>query len=264
MHTALSHLRLEGVRFAPRPVFSKKAGATAGVQTGAADLLREISFEVFRGDRVAIVGSSGAGKTLLLRLLNRLSDPTGGTIYLNNQDLTHIPVIQLRRQVVLVLQESKLLGMTVQKALEYPLVLRGLPKKLIQQRVGEWVERLRIPSEWLARTELQLSVGQRQWVAIARALILQPDLLLLDEPTSALDVGQSEFLIRILLDLNQQNQTTILMANHQLEMAAQFCDRVLHLHEGTLIQDLVKHQIDWDELRQHLLQARQQQIDEWG
>jgi D-methionine transport system ATP-binding protein len=107
-------------------------------------------------------------------------------------------------------------------------------------------------------------VGQRQWVAIARALILQPDLLLLDEPTSALDVGQSEFLIRILLDLNQQNQTTILMANHQLEMAAQFCDRVLHLHEGTLIQDLVKHQIDWDELRQHLLQARQQQIDEWG
>lgn len=262
MNTAHSHLRVEGVSFAPRLLLSGKAAAKVGL--GASDLLKNISFEVFRGDRVVLVGASGAGKTSLLRLLNRLSEPSGGTIYLNNQPLNHIPVTQLRRQVVLVLQESKLLGMTARKALEYPLVLQGLPKRVIQQRVNEWLERLHIPSEWLERTELQLSVGQRQWVAIARALVLQPDILLLDEPTSALDVGRGEFLVKLLFDLNQQSQTTILMANHQLDLAAQFCDRVLHLSQGALIQNLSKEQIDWHELRQSLLQSEAQQIEEWG
>jgi D-methionine transport system ATP-binding protein len=126
------------------------------------------------------------------------------------------------------------------------------------------MERLHMPSDWLERTELQLSVGQRQWVAIARALVLQPEILLLDEPTSALDVGRGEFLVKLLFDLNQQSQTTILMANHQLDLAAQFCDQVLHLSQGELIQNLSKQQIDWHELRQSLLQSDAQQIEEWG
>jgi D-methionine transport system ATP-binding protein len=134
---------------------------------GAQYLLKDISLEVFKGDRIAIVGPSGAGKTSLLRLLNRLSEPTAGSIYLENQAYRQIPVIQLRQQVTLVLQESKLLGMTVQEALKYPLILRDLPRSQIQQRLAYWMEQLHIPVDWLGKTELQLSVGQRQLVAIA-------------------------------------------------------------------------------------------------
>ncbi len=231
---------------------------------GSQYLLKGISFEVFKGDRVAIVGPSGAGKTSLLRLLNRLSEPTSGSIYLENQEYRQIPVIQLRQQVPLVLQESKLLGMTVQEALAYPLVLRGLPRSQIQQRLCYWIEQLHIPAEWLNRTELQLSVGQRQLVAIARALVIQPKILLLDEPTSALDAGRAFHLVQVLTQLASSSQTTIFMVNHQLELAQMFCTRVLHLEHGQLIQDAPNSsQMDWAKLRETLIQAEDLAAEEW-
>lgn len=228
-------------------------------------LLKDISFEVSKGDRVAIVGPSGAGKTSLLRLLNRLSEPTAGSIYLENQEYRQIPVIQLRQQVTLVPQESKLLGMTVREALAYPLVLRGLPRSQIQQRLSHWIEQLHIPEDWLGRTEVQLSVGQRQLVAIARALVIQPKILLLDEPTSALDVGRASHLLQVLTQLATISQTTILMVNHQLELAQVFCTRVLHLQHGQLIQDAPNSQtLDWAKLRETLIQAEAQAAEEWS
>ncbi|MGA7935298.1 MAG: ATP-binding cassette domain-containing protein [Kovacikia sp.] len=258
------HLRFEQVSLVAMPLgarTSRKQGTLAAEKTY---LLQDISFEVFQGDRISVVGASGAGKTTLLRLLNRLSEPTDGAIYFGDLALSHIPVIKLRQQVVLVLQESKLLGMSVQQALEYPLKLQKLDRKVIQQRVGEWIERLHIPSEWLDRAELQLSVGQRQLVAIARALIMQPKVLLLDEPTSALDIGRAELLLSALENLSERHQATVLMVNHQLELAEKFCDRVLQLHQGRLIQDSPKDQVDWKEVRQHLVQAEARQLEEWG
>lgn len=230
---------------------------------GSHSLLQDISFEVFKGDRVAIVGSSGAGKTSLLRLLNRLSEPTAGSIYLENQDYRQIPVIQLRQQVTLVAQESKLLGMTVQEALAYPLVLRGLPRSQIQQRLSHWMEQLHIPTEWLGRTEVQLSVGQRQLVAIARALVIQPKILLLDEPTSALDAGRASHLLQV-LTLATSSQTTILMVNHQLELAELFSTQVLHLQHGRLIQNSSNLALDWTKLRETLIQAEAEAAEEWS
>lgn len=225
-------------------------------------LLKDISFDVFKGECLAIVGSSGAGKTSLLRVLNRLIEPTGA-IYLENQDYRQIPVIQLRQQITLVSQESKLLGMTVQEALEYPLVLRGLPRVQIKQRLLHWIEQLNIPTEWLERTEIQLSVGQRQVVAIARALVIQPKILLLDEPTSALDAGRASYLLQVLTQLATNSQTTILMVNHQLELAQQFCTRVLHLQHGQLIQDTPNETLDWAKLRETLIKAEAQAAEEW-
>lgn len=231
---------------------------------GSQYLLKDISFEAFKGDRLAIVGSSGAGKTSLLRLLNRLIDPTAGSIYLENQAYRQVPVIQLRQQVTLVLQESKLLEMTVQEALEYGLILRKLPRSQIQQRLSYWIEQLRIPEDWLRRTQLQLSVGQRQLVAIARALVIQPKILLLDEPTSALDAGRAFHLMQILTELANSSQTTIFMVNHQLDLAQQFCTRVLHLQQGQLIQDVPNSSLmDWEKLRNNLIQAEAQAAEEW-
>jgi len=232
---------------------------------GSHQLLKNISFEVCAGERLAIVGPSGAGKTSLLRLLNRLSEPTAGSIYLENQEYRQIPILQLRQQVTLVLQESKLLGMTVQEALAYPLVLRNLPRTEIQQRLEYWIEQLSIPSDWLGRTEWQLSVGQRQMVVIARALVIQPKILLFDEPTSALDAGRASHLLQVLTQLTESSQTTILMVNHQLELAQLFCTRVLHLQHGHLVQDVPNSgQLDWAKLRETLLQAEAQASEEWS
>lgn len=234
------------------------------VSVGSHYLLKDISLEVFKGDRIAIVGPSGAGKTSLLRLLNRLSEPTAGSIYLENQEYRQIPVLQLRQQVTLVLQESKLLGMTVREALAYPLVLRGLPQPQIQQRLSHWTEQLQIPEDWLGRTEMQLSVGQRQLVAIARALVIQPKILILDEPTSALDAGRSSHLIQVLAQMALSRQTTILMANHQLELAQLFCTRVVHLQRGQLVQDTPNLALDWAKLRETFSQAEAQTAEEWS
>ncbi|WP_392530670.1 ABC transporter ATP-binding protein [Nostoc sp. C117] len=256
MNTAKATLRLEQVN-----LFTTLKTQLPGNQQGY-PILQDISLEVFQGDRINIVGSVGGGKTSLLRLLNRLIEPSSGKIYLENQDYQQIPVIQLRQMVTLVLQESKLLGMTVGQALAYPLVLRGLSKQKIQQRVSHWTEQLHIPSEWLGRTEVQLSAGQRQLIAIARALLIQPKILLLDEPISALDPGTALHLMQVLIELSETHQTTILMVNHQIELAQMFCTRLLHLQQGHLFVNKTASEIDWVELGESLIQA--QAKDDFG
>ncbi|QLE54763.1 ATP-binding cassette domain-containing protein [Nostoc sp. TCL26-01] len=226
-------------------------------------ILQDISFEVSGGDRLTIIGPAGAGKTSLLRLINRLSEPHSGKIYLENQEYHHIPITQLRQTVTLVLQEPKLLGMTVQQALVYPLVLRSLPKETIQQRISHWTEQLQIPSDWLGRTEVQLSLGQRQLVAIARALIIQPQILLLDEPTSSLDIAQASHLMQVLTHLNQNYHTTILMVNNHLDLAQMFSNRLLYLQQGRLLANQTGSQINWVNSQQMLMHAEAQANDEW-
>lgn len=201
---------------------------------GQNQLLTDISFQVNRGDRLAIVGASGAGKTTLLRLINRLQDPTSGFIEWDAQPLYNLPVIKLRQQIVLVPQEPKLLGMTVEETLAYPLVLQQLSKPEIEQRIEEWRSQLSIPDDWLSRNELQLSLGQRQVVSIARGLVMKPQLLLLDEPTSALDSDRAQQLMETLINLNQTDKTTIIMVNHQQALVKDFAQRVLRLQGGQI------------------------------
>lgn len=254
--TLKAQLRLEQVS-----LFASLKTQSKAKQPGH-PILQDISFEIFEGERVAIVGPSGAGKTHLLRLLNRLSTPTSGKIHLENQEYSQIPVLQLRSLVTLVAQESKLLGMTVKEALAYPLVLRGLPKQTIEQRLSHWIEQLQIPDELLGRAEVQLSLGQRQLVAIARALIIQPKILLLDEPTSALYLGKAEHLIETLSQLAQSHQTTVVMVNHQLELAQKFCTQLLFLQQGRLLMNQQASDISWADLRENLTQAKAE--DEFG
>ncbi|MGV0028754.1 ABC transporter ATP-binding protein [Phormidesmis priestleyi] len=246
-------IRVEQVSLASRVVSGKKSRLPVHY------LLRNISFEVSEGDRISIVGASGSGKTSLLRLLNRLSEPFEGTIYLEGQKFPKIPVIQLRQQIALVQQETKLLGMTVREALRYPLKLKGIPETVCDRQVSEWIDRLHIPQKWLNLTELQLSVGERQWVAIARSLLTQPKILLLDEPTSSLDAGRSNHLLKVLSELPQ----TILVTNHQLEVAQSFSNRSLHLHKGTLIGDEKSDRVNWQELERAIVQAEAEEAEEW-
>ena len=230
---------------------------------GSAYLLQDVSFKVDRGDKLAIIGATGSGKTTLLRLLNRLSTPTTGEIYLEETSLSQIPIIQLRQQIVLVPQEPKLLGMSVVETLAYPLTLQKLPLKEIRQRVETWRNALQIPQEWLERNELQLSLGQRQLISITRALIMQPRVLLLDEPTSALDVGIANHLLKVLNQLTEGSHTTIIMVNHQLELMQNFAQRILYLETGRVQEDVTANQSNWQRLQAKLLQKKVQEAEEW-
>ena len=232
-------------------------------KVGQQQILKDISFEVKASDRLAIVGPTGSGKTSLLRLLNRLSEPTSGSIYLEGKDYRTLQAIELRRQVILVLQEPKLLGMTGRAAIAYPLQLRGLKPTEISQRLSTWTEQLRIPQQWLDRSSVQLSGGQRQAISLCRALVVQPKILLLDEPTSALDAGRASHTIGVLSELASSGQMTILMANHQLDLAREFSTRVLHLQGGELMQYLPREQMDWERLRETFAAAEEQAVEEW-
>lgn len=225
-------------------------------------ILQDISFQAILGERLAIVGSTGAGKTSLLRLLNRLDEPTNGKIYLENLEYHQIPIIELRKSVTFLPQEAKLLGMKVKQALAYPLLLRGFNKQKICPILDEWTEKLQIPNDWLEKTELQLSAGQRQIVAIARALLIQPKLLLLDEPTSALDAGNANKLMEILVTMSQDSKTTILMVNHQLTLAKKFCTKLIYLQQGKILADLAASEVNWEKLQESLLKAAEE--DDFG
>jgi D-methionine transport system ATP-binding protein len=229
---------------------------------GSEPVLHAVSFEVQSGDRLVIVGPSGAGKTMLLQLLNRLRDPTTGRILLSGQDLQQIPIRQVRQRVVLVAQESSLLGMTVQEALAYPLQLRRLDQPAQRQRIATWMEQLHIPSNWLDRTEAQLSVGQRQLVAIARGLVTQPEVIVLDEPTSALDAGRSHHLATVLTNVAAQG-ITVVMVNHQLEIAAAIATHIMQLDQGKRIQFTDAALTDWSKLKASLVEAEQRHAEEW-
>jgi D-methionine transport system ATP-binding protein len=227
-------------------------------------LIDSVSLGVAPHAFVALVGPAGAGKSTLFKLMNRLAEPTSGALYLEGQPLAAIAVRALRQRVMLVGQSSQLLGMTVKQALHYPLALQQCPARDRDRQVSEVMERLQIPQAWLEKTELQLSGGQQQQVAIARALVARPQLLLLDEPTSALDVGAASRILQVLQTLIQAQALTVIMSNHQLDLVQDFCDRVIYLEEGRLKLDQPAAQIDWATLKQTFVKADAQARDEWG
>ena len=226
--------------------------------------LGPLSVDIRPGEFVGVVGPSGAGKTSLFRLLNRLQSPNSGQVFQNGAPLEALPVTQLRRQVVLMAQESRLLGMTVAAALAYPLQLQGLASVQIEPRVRHWTHHCQIPTEWLHRSELELSGGQRQRVAIARALLMEPTVLLLDEPTASQDLGGATHLLKQVSNQVREQGLTVLMSNHQLEWVEQFCDRVLLLEQGQLRGDWPASKVDWTALRQRIMTANSEASEEWG
>jgi D-methionine transport system ATP-binding protein len=192
-------------------------------------LLASVSFTVAEGDRLGIIGASGTGKTTLLRLLVRLLEPTTGEITLKGRPIQSLSPLILRRRMVLVPQEPKLLGQTVQETLCYPLQLQKLPQSVIAERLDYWRSQLPFPDDWLMRDELHLSLGQRQWVSILRGLMMEPQILLLDEPTSALDPDRARQLITVLTHWTNHHPAAVIMVNHQREWVDLFAQRTLTL-----------------------------------
>jgi D-methionine transport system ATP-binding protein len=226
-------------------------------------ILADISFTLDRGECITLTGATGAGKSTLFRLLDRLSDATMGKIYLEGKDYQTLNPIEVRRQVMLVSQEPKLLGMTVREALTYPLLLRGIRMDEIKERIVNIAEQLALANELFDRVEMQLSAGQKQLIAIARGLITQPKILLLDEPIAHLDFMTAERLLSSIITITTGQQMAMIVINHQLELAVKFSDRILYLQSGRLTLDRASADIDCQALQSQIREVERNAIAEW-
>ncbi len=217
-------------------------------------ILQPLTFEMAVGEIVLITGASGVGKTMLLRLLSRLTEPSSGHIYVADQNYRLIPMPQLRRQVALVNSEPNLLGMTVQKALSYPLQLQQLSAREVDQRLGNLLEQLPIPPSWLPLTESQLSIDQRQLVSLGRSLVLQPRVLLWDEPTKYLDEATLQLVLSIVLE----QKMALVITGKKINVNV---SRVLYLRAGQLVWD--KSAVNWAELWAEIDRTEQAELADW-
>ena len=212
---------------------TKRFGAIAAVD--------RVDLEVGRGELFALLGSSGCGKTTLLRMLAGFETPDEGRILIDGQDMTGVPPHQ--RPVNMMFQSYALFPhMNVAENVGYGLRREGLPKPEITTRVADALEQVRL-SDYAARRPAQLSGGQRQRVALARALVKRPKLLLLDEPLAALDRKLREGTRFELVRLQEELGLTFIMVTHDQEEAMSMAGRLAVMNEGRVAQVGTPHEV---------------------
>lgn len=200
--------------------------------------VHDLTLDVREGETLALVGPSGCGKTTTLRLLNRLIEPTGGRILLGGEDTAGFDAVRLRRRMGYVVQSGGLFPhLTAARNIGLLAELERWPRDRIDARVTELLELVRLPAaEFQHRYPHELSGGQRQRVGVARALTLDPDILLMDEPFGALDPLTRAGLQQEFKDLERLVQKTIVLVSHDLHEATLLGDRIALLNEGELVQ----------------------------
>ena len=195
-------------------------------------LVNDVSVRVDSGDVLAVVGPSGAGKSSFLRLLNRLDEPTSGTVLFEGVDYTRLPPRELRRKVGMVTQHAFLFPGTVAENLAYGPRQRG--EHLPERRARELLEHVGLPG-YEDRNVATLSGGEAQRVSLARALANSPLVLLLDEPTSALDEQARAGVERLLCDIIRQDRLTCVIVTHDHAQAARMAARAMVMEAGRAV-----------------------------
>lgn len=204
--------------------------------------LTDVNFTVEKGEYVAIMGESGSGKTTLLNILAALDKPTGGEVVLDGRPLSTIPEREIaafrRSQLGFVFQEFNLLDtFTLEDNIYLPLVLAGKSYDEMHSRLEPIAKRLGI-TELLKKYPYEISGGQKQRAAVARALITEPRMILADEPTGALDSKSTDELLRLFTEVNALGQT-ILMVTHSVK-AASSAKRVLFIKDGEVFHQIYR------------------------
>lgn len=202
--------------------------------------LSDISFQINKGEFVAIMGPSGSGKSTLMHILGALDLPTSGTYILDGENVENLKDDELadirNRKIGFVFQAFNLLPRTTTlKNVTLPMMYAGIPKKERMEKAKKYLEMVGL-GDRLYHTSNQISGGQQQRVAIARALVMNPSLLLADEPTGNIATHQAEEIMAIFQKLNQQQGHTIVMITHEPDIAAH-AKRIIHIRDGKIIED---------------------------
>ncbi|MFC0710243.1 methionine ABC transporter ATP-binding protein [Azorhizophilus paspali] len=206
---------------------------------GTVQALRGIDLAVRRGEIFGIIGRSGAGKSSLLRTINRLEQPSEGQVLIDGEDIGGYDserLVALRRRIGMIFQHFNLLSAkTVGENVELPLRVAGVPRERRQRKVEEVLRLVGLESKRDAYPA-QLSGGQKQRVGIARALVHDPQILLCDEATSALDPETTQSILALLREINRRLRLTIVLITHEMEVIREICDRVAVLEHGELVE----------------------------
>ena len=205
---------------------------------GVSNIINNLSFEVLEGEILMLLGSSGCGKSTILKMINRLIDPTEGSIYLDGKDIHKQDPIELRRSIGYVFQGIGLFPhLSIRDNISMVPRLLGWPEDRIKSRYDELLQLVQLSSKIHAdRFPDELSGGQQQRVAVARALAVDPAYLLMDEPFGALDAITRDSLQHEFLALKQRLNKTIIFVTHDIVEAVTLGDRIAILHKGRLEQ----------------------------
>jgi len=210
-------------------------------EVNGAVLVADVSIKVTRGEIIAIVGPSGAGKSSLLRLLNRLDEPSSGEVFVEGQDYRLIPPQELRRRVGMIMQLPYLFPGSINDNIRFGPQQQG--KDLAPKEIEDLLARVGL-SGFGNRDIGQLSGGEAQRVALARTWANDPDILLLDEPTSALDENAKTGVETLLLDIMQERRLTYLWVTHDQDQAQRMATRIMLMENGKIVQtDMTKEEM---------------------
>ncbi|MFM9383990.1 methionine ABC transporter ATP-binding protein [Pseudomonas sp. UV AK001] len=214
-------------------------GKTYDGKQGPVAALQGIDLAIQRGEVFGIIGRSGAGKSSLIRTINRLEQPTSGRVLIDQVDIGEYDedrLVALRRRIGMIFQHFNLMSAkTVWQNLELPLKVAGVPKEQREKKVRELLELVGLQAKHKAYPA-QLSGGQKQRVGIARALVHDPDILLCDEATSALDPETTQSILGLLREINKRLGLTIVLITHEMAVIREICDRVVVLEHGRIVE----------------------------
>jgi D-methionine transport system ATP-binding protein len=214
-------------------------GKTYPGANGDVPALQGIDLAIARGEVFGIIGRSGAGKSSLIRTINRLEQPSNGRVLINQVDIGDFNedrLVELRRRIGMIFQHFNLMSAkTVWQNVELPLKVAGIAKPDRQRKVRELLELVGLSDKHQAYPA-QLSGGQKQRVGIARALVHDPDILLCDEATSALDPETTQSILGLLKAINQRLGLTIVLITHEMAVIREVCDRVVVLEQGRIVE----------------------------
>mgnify|MGYP000351248600 CR=1 FL=1 len=201
-------------------------------------VLSDLNFTIEDGQLVCLIGESGCGKTTTLKMINRLITPTTGNILLNGEDISKKDVIQLRRSIGYVIQQTGLFPhMTVQENIELISKLNQVPMDKIHKKTLEMMEMVGLDAKkYLDRYPTELSGGQQQRIGVARAFMTDPDIILMDEPFSALDPMTRTSLQDELMKLQEQFHKTIVFVTHDMDEAIKIADKICIMDGGHIVQ----------------------------